>query len=527
MADGAQLNMNDLKIRVDEAMEKGMAISVWADVYPDRVAVTEAQTGRTHTFGAMNANANQLARLMRDQGLKAGDAVAIVCSNKIEFPDVLFAALRAGLRMTPVNWHLKPDEIAYVIDNCEAKALFADTRVAGMVEAAAMCPQLKVKVSIGGALEGFLPWSAKDAYSAENLEDPVRGSTMLYSSGTTGRPKGVHKPNAQAAGGFDALYDREVDKHICTGPAYHASPLAGDIRRALNNGVPTVMMDRWDTEFVLEIIERERITRGHFVPIMFQRMLALPQEVRAKYDLSSIKRITHGAAPCPPEVKRAMIEWLGPILNEYYAGSEGGVGFTVTSEQWLERPGTVGRRPNPAAAKILDDEGNECPAGVPGHIYMSLGVQGGFDYFKDEAKTQGNRRDGYFTMGDIGYLDEDDWLFLTGRSAETIIAGGVNIYPQEVDNELIKHPAVEDSCTVGVPHDEYGEEVRAVIQLKAGYEPSDELKREILDYAARVVAKYKIPRAVDFVTDLPRSEAGKIQRNKVRAPYWEGRARAI
>ncbi|HEX4181679.1 MAG TPA: AMP-binding protein, partial [Caulobacteraceae bacterium] len=432
-----------------------------------------------------------------------------------------------GFRLTPVNWHLRPDEIAYVVDNCDARALFADTRVAGMVEAAEACPQLKLKVSIGGELAGFTPYETIDDYPAGDIDDPVRGSTMLYSSGTTGRPKGVYKPDAQAVGGYDPIYDRTVDKHICTGPAYHASPLAGDIRRALNNGVPTVLMDKWDAEFVLQTIQDQKITRGHFVPIMFQRMLALPQEVRAKYDLSSLKRITHGAAPCPPEVKRAMIEWLGPVLFEYYAGSEGGVGFTVTSEQWLQRPGAVGRRPNRDAAKILDESGAECPPGTPGAIYMSLSVQGGFRYYKDEAKTEGSRRDGYFTMGDIGYLDEDDWLFLTGRSAETIIAGGVNIYPQEIDNELIKHPAVEDSCTVGVPHDEYGEEVRAVIQLKPGHAPSEKLKREILDYAARVIAKYKVPRDLDFATDLPRSEAGKIQRNKVRAPYWEGRARAI
>jgi long-chain acyl-CoA synthetase len=521
------LEPQDLKARVDAAMETGMATAVWADVYPEKVAVTEAATGRTRTFGELNANANRLVRLMREHGLVAGDAIAIVCSNKVEFPDVLFASLRGGFRLTPVNWHLKLDEIAYVIDNCEAKALFADTRVAGMVEAADACPRLMLKVSIGGDLPGFVPYAAIDNYPGEDIADPVRGTTMLYSSGTTGRPKGVHKPGAQAVGGYDPVYDRAVDKHICTGPAYHASPLAGDLRRALNNGVPTVLMDKWDTEQVLQVIQDQKITRGHFVPIMFQRMLALPEEVRARYDLSSIKRITHGAAPCPPEVKRAMIEWLGPILYEYYAGSEGGVGFTVTSEQWLERPGTVGRRPNPDAAKILDENGNECPPGVPGAIYMSLGVQGGFSYYKDEAKTQGARRDGYFTMGDIGYLDEDDWLFLTGRSAETIIAGGVNIYPQEIDNELIKHPAVEDSCTVGVPHDEYGEEVRAVIQLKPGYEPSEALKAEILDYGRRVLAKFKIPREIDFATDLPRSEAGKIQRNKVRAPYWEGRARAI
>lgn len=522
----ARLEGAEIKARVDAAVDSGMCMAVWAELQPDKMAVMET-SGRSRTFGELNANANRLVRLMRDHGLKAGDAVAIICSNRVEFPEVLFATLRGGFRLTPVNWHLKPDEMAYVVDNCEAKALFADTRIAGVADAAAACPQLRLKVAIGRGLADFTPYAGISAYTGEDIVDPVRGSTMLYSSGTTGRPKGVYKPGAQAIGGYDPIYDRAVDKHICTGPAYHASPLAGDIRRALNNGVPTVLIDKWDAEQVLQIIQDQKITRGHFVPIMFQRMLALPEKVRAKYDLSSLKRITHGAAPCPPEVKRAMIEWLGPVLFEYYAGSEGGVGFTITSEDWLKHPGAVGRRPHKDAARILDESGQECPPGVPGAIYLSLKDQGGFTYYKDDAKTDAGRRDGYFTMGDVGYLDEDDWLFLTGRSAETIIAGGVNIYPQEIDNELIKHPAVEDSCTVGIPHDEWGEEVRAVIQLKAGFQPSQDLKREILDYAARVVAKYKVPRGVDFVEALPRSEAGKIQRNKVRAPYWEGRARAI
>jgi len=527
MGERVRLEGPDIKARVDAAVESGMCMAVWAELQPDKVAVLEAATGRSRTFGELNASANRLVRLMRERGLKAGDAVAIVCTNRVEFPEVLFATLRGGFRLTPVNWHMKPEEIAYVVDNCEAKALFADTRVPGLEAAATACLQLKLKVSIGGELAGFAPYGDIAAYPGEDIDDPVRGSTMLYSSGTTGRPKGVYKPDAQAIGGYDPIYDRSVDKHICTGPAYHASPLAGDIRRALNNGVPTVLIDKWDSELVLKVIHDERVTRGHFVPIMFQRMLALPDEVRARYDTSSLRRITHGAAPCPPEVKRAMIEWLGPILYEYYAGSEGGVGFTVTAEDWLKRPGTVGRRPDKEAAKILDENGEECPPGVPGAIYLSLKHQGGFTYFKNAAKTAAGRRDGYFTMGDIGYLDEDDWLFLTGRSAETIIAGGVNIYPQEIDNELIKHPAVEDSCTVGVPHEERGEEVRAVIQLKPGFVPSEALKREILDFAAQAVAKYKIPRAVDFVDVLPRSEAGKIQRNKVRATYWKGRTRAI
>jgi long-chain acyl-CoA synthetase len=428
--------------------------------------------------------------------------------------------------MTPVNWHLTPEEIAYVIENCEARALFADAAVIGAEEAAEQCPRLSLKVAIGAPPPGFEGYEAALApHSSDDIEDPVRGHTMLYSSGTTGRPKGVYKPNAPIPT-YDPAY-QDDDVHFCTGPAYHASPMAGDVRKALVNGVPTVLLDRWDNEKVLATIEARRVTRSHFVPIMFQRLLGLPEEVRARYDLSSLRRISHGAAPCPPEVKQAMIQWLGPVLFEYYAGSEGGVGFWVTSEDWLKKPGTVGRRPDPLAAKILDEAGEELPCGEAGTIYMRLADQGGFEYFKDAAKTDSGRRDGYFTMGDIGYFDEDGYLFLTGRSAETIIVGGVNIYPQEIDNALIKHPAVADSCTVGVPHEEYGEEVRAVIELAPGYVPSEALKEEILAFARQAVAKYKIPRAVDFADRLPRSEAGKIQRNKVRAPYWEGRARAI
>ncbi|HMO42144.1 MAG TPA: AMP-binding protein [Phenylobacterium sp.] len=507
------------------AAELGMAPAFWAGRQPDKVAVFE-MSGATRTFGELNANANRIARLLRASDLQPGDSVALLCPNRAEFADVLFATQRCGLRMTPVNWHLTPEEIAYVIDNCEARALFADAAVAGAVEAAELCPRLSLKVAIGAPPPGFVDYEAALApHSPDDIEDPVRGHTMLYSSGTTGRAKGVYKPNAPIPT-YDPAY-QDDDVHFCTGPAYHASPMAGDVRKALVNGVPTVLLDRWDNEKVLATIEARRVTRSHFVPIMFQRLLGLPEEVRARYDLSSLRRISHGAAPCPPEVKQAMIRWLGPVLFEYYAGSEGGVGFWVTSEDWLKKPGTVGRRPDPLAAKILDEAGEELPCGEAGTIYMRLADQGGFEYFKDAAKPDSGRRDGYFTMGDIGYFDEDGYLFLTGRSAETIIVGGVNIYPQEIDNALIKHPAVADSCTVGVPNEEYGEEVRAVIELAPGYVPSEALKEEILAFARQAVAKYKIPRAGDFADRLPRSEAGKIQRNKVRAPYWEGRARAI
>jgi long-chain acyl-CoA synthetase len=520
-----QLVARDLADRVTQAMGTGMMHAVWAKVQPDKVAIYEP-SGRTRSFGALNANANRIVRLLRQAGLQPGDGVALVCTNRAEFAEVLSGVMRTGMRVTPVNWHMTAEEIGYVIRDCEARALFADTAVSAVAEAAADCPDLRLKVAIGGDLDGFVNYDeALSFIDGEDITDPSRGYTMLYTSGTTGRPKGVYKPDHPGPA-YSPDYDREHDLHLCVGPAYHAAPMMGDVRRPLLNGVPLVFMDKWDSEKVLRTIAEKRVTNAHFVAIMFQRLLALPPEVRSRYDLSSLKAITHGAAPCPPEVKRAMIEWVGPVLNEYYAGSEGGAGFTIKSEEWLRKPGSVGRRPHPGAALILDDAGNEQPPGVPGTIYMKVPAEG-FEYFKDPQKTQASRRDGLFTMGDIGYLDEDDYLFLTGRSAETIISGGVNIYPQEVDNELIKHPAIEDCCTIGAPNEEWGEEVRSVVQLKAGYTPSDALGAEILDHARGALARYKVPRAIDFVADLPRSEAGKILRGKVRAPYWEGRARQI
>jgi len=515
-----------LREEVEAAAVVGMQPALWARRQPDRIAIHDV-TGQDRTFGELNANANKIARWLRSVGLKSGDAVALACSNRAEFCDVLLGALRSGLRLTPVNWHLTADEIAYVVRDCEAKAFFADARIGeAAAKAAGECPDLVLKAAIGGPIPGFEDYQGALAeLDGSDIPDPERGFTMLYTSGTTGRPKGVYKPGA-LYGAFLAEADRERDAYLCTGPAYHAAPLAGNVRAPLMNGLPIVFLDRWDSEEVLRLIEKRRITHSHLVPIMFQRLLALPESVRRRYDLSSLKRITHGAAPCPPEVKRAMIEWLGPVLSEYYAGSEGGAGFTISSQEWLEKPGTVGRRPSPDAAKIVSDAGEECPPGVAGTIYMKVPAAG-FQYFKDDKKTQASRMGDYFTLGDIGYFDEHGYLFLTGRSAETIIAGGVNIYPQEIDNELIKHPAVEDSCTIGVPHDEYGEEVRAVIQLKLGYDPSGALRAEILAFAAASLAKFKIPRGLDFVDELPRSAAGKILRGRVREPYWAGRTRQI
>lgn len=515
--------------RLDAAALTGMTTAVWAGVQPDKPAVINPD-GSVRTFGELNANANRIARLLRNAGLEAGDSVAVICSNRHEFVEVLAAALRAGLRHTPINWHLAAEEIAYILKDCEAKAVFCEARIGAGVEAVAEAPDLSVKIAIGGDIPGFDRYDAALAgLDGSDIPDPSLGNSMLYTSGTTGRPKGVFRPNPQIVP--QAMYRMrgydETSVQLCAGPAYHAAPLAFDIRAAMGAGCPLVFLDKWDSENTLRTIQDRRVTHLHLVPIMFQRLLAVPEGAKARYDVSSVRYIVHGAAPCPPEVKHAMIAWFGPVLNEYYAGSEGGAGFMIDSHEWLRKPGSVGKRPAVLGSKVLDDTGAECAANVAGTIYHQLPPGGAFTYYKDEKKTDASRVGDYFTMGDMGYFDEDGYLFLTGRSAETIISGGVNIYPQEVDNVLIQHPAVADSATVGVPHDEWGEQVKAVILPRAGIAPTKELADEILAFARERLPSFKVPRSLDFATTLPRSEAGKIQRGKVRAPYWEGRARQI
>jgi long-chain acyl-CoA synthetase len=505
----------------------GMVSAFWARKKPDRIAVRDRFGSRT--YAEINANANRLARVFRAAGLKPGDGVALFCTNRSEFIETLNASRRVGLRLTPVNWHLAAGEIAYILQDCEAKALVAETRFDTILNAEKEAPKLILRLSIGGSAEGFLPYERIiGEMSGADIEDPEIGSQMLYTSGTTGRPKGVYRPHGIATppqfAGSNANYDPDNDVQICVGPGYHAAPLAFDIAIAQASGVPvTFIGERWDTEEVFRTIETNRVTHGHMVPIMFQRMLAAPDELKKKYDLSSLKLLVHGAAPCPPEVKRAMIEWLGPKLFEYYAGSEGGAGFYITAEEWLKKPGSVGKRPALLRVKIMDEEGNELPQGQTGLIYHERQALNPFSYYKDDKKTAGAYRGEFFTLGDIGYFDEDDYLFLTGRSAEIIISGGVNIYPQEIDNELVKHPAIEDVCTIGVPNREWGEEVKSVVMLKAGRTASEALKKEIIEFVRTKLAGFKVPRSIDFADELPRSAAGKIQRKKVREPFWHGR----
>ncbi len=510
-----------------EADRKGMFPAFWAKVKPGAPAVYDRFGMRS--FGQVNANANRIVRLLRELGVVAGAHIAFLTSNRCEVMEILAANMRGGYRLTPINWHFTESEVAFILDDCDAEALFVETRFEAALAAARASNRLRARIAIGGTAEGFLTLDAALAHiDGSDIEDPVLGGTMFYTSGTTGRPKGVMRPKPLfLLDGALANYDHQTDVQLCAGPTYHGAPLTVETRTAMTGGCPVVFLDRWDSHEVLRTIEQKRITHAHLVPIMFQRLLAIPAEERARYDVSSLKHIVHGAAPCPPEVKRAMIDWLGPILNEYYSASEGGARFSLTSQEWLAKPGSVGKRPADLQVRILDDEDQECPPGVPGRIFHQRSGDNPFIYYKDPDKTDQVYAGEFFHLGDIGYFDEDDYLYLTGRSAECIISGGVNIYPQEIDNELLKHPAVEDSATVGAPNAEWGEEVRAVIQLRPGFDPSDALVQEILATARRGLASYKVPRAVDFVAELPRNAAGKIQRGKVRAPYWAGRDRQI
>ncbi len=512
---------------LEQAVDTGMLLAYQAARHGANPALISRFGDRT--FSELNGNANRLARLLRRHGIGDGDSVAVVSRNRPEFVEVLEATTRCGIRFTPINFHLKGEEIGYVADNCEARALIADATLGQPpVEALGYAPGLTLKLACGGALDGFDDYaSAIAGESPDDIPDPVLGHRMLYTSGTTGRPKGVHRrtrlPVRPQHEGTRVCYRPGQDMQLCTGPAYHAAPLAIDVIAALASGVGVVMMDKWDAEETLRLIERHRISHSHMVATMFHRLLQLPEAVRRGYDLSSLRYLIHGAAPCPVHVKQAMIDWLGPIVWEYYAATEGGGGFIVDSHEWLTRPGTVGRPGPEFDNRILDDDGNELAPGEVGTIYMRAPDTGRFEYYKDDDKTARSYRGDYFTLGDMGYFDQDGYLFLTGRSAELIIAGGVNIYPQEVDSELLKHAAVQDVCTVGVPNEEWGEEVRAVVQLAPGYEASDGLSEELIRWTRERLAAFKCPRRIDYVDQLPRSAAGKIQRRVVREPYWKGR----
>ncbi|MGA2305647.1 MAG: AMP-binding protein [Acidimicrobiales bacterium] len=506
----------------------GLLVSWWAARIPDRPALITSSGDRT--FAELNANINRLGRALRARGLKVGDSVALMCTNRPEFVEVFLAAQRVGLRLTPINWHLTGQEAGYIVDDCEAKAFVAAASLGDKAVVAASAVgdgDGLVRLAVGGSLPGFESYEEViAAHDGSDVDDPVLGTQMLYTSGTTGRPKGVHRSSGGAPSalatvnlcGYDEDVARSVDAHLCTGPLYHAAPLVFSVALPLLYGVPIVIMNRWDPAETLRLVEQHGVTHTHMVPTMFHRLLALPDEVRRKYDVSSLRFVIHGAAPCPVAVKQRLIEWLGPIVVEYYAATEG-VGTMVDSPTWLAHPGTVGRPMLPELVKVADDDGHALAAGEVGLVFLRTQPATRFDYYGDADKTAGAYRGDYFTLGDMGYMDSEGYLYLTDRSANLIISGGVNIYPAEIDAILLEHPAVGDVATIGVPDEEWGESVKAVVQLADGIEPSAELASELLAFCRDRLAHFKCPRSIDFTPQLPREDTGKIYKRVLREQY--------
>ena len=493
------------------AARRGMGIAYAAARTPDRPAVI-APTG-DRTYAELNANANRLVRSLRSRGLQAGDSVAVLSSNRAEFAEAYAACTRAGFRLTTVNWHLTPDEAAYIVADCQARAFLADAGHAAALPPAGHVP---VRLAIGGELPGFEPYDVALAeHDPADIDDPTLGTAMLYTSGTTGYPKGVNRP-ADPDGLIEAvlaLAYRDGDVHLVTGPLYHTAPYLFGLQAPLTCGVTSVLMPAWDPEDTLALIERHRVTHSHLVPTMFHRLLALPDDVKERYDTSSMKVALHGAAPCPVAVKQGMLDWWGPVIWEYYGATEG------DPHTWLARPGTVGQA-DLSRLRVGDEEAQPLPAGEEGLVWIRGDGKARFEYFGDADKTSGAYRGDWFTLGDVGRIDADGFLFLTDRSANLIISGGVNIYPAEVDAVLLQHPAVADAAAIGVPDDEWGETVLAVVEPRADATVTAD---ELIALCREHLAHYKCPRAVDFVDHLPRDDNGKIYKRRLREQY---RARA-
>jgi long-chain acyl-CoA synthetase len=502
---------------------------------PARPALIESD-GRTLSAGELAGASHQLVHALRARGLARGDVVAMLLPNAAPALEVLLAAMQAGWYITPINTNLAPPEIAHILHDSGARAFVADAREAERALAAADEAGLPASARIAvGELAGFASYQAlKSAQPATIPPDRCAGQFMQYTSGTTGKPKGVKRdlipmdPDAMAglqAGhlGRFGITPGGDGVHLCTSPMYHTAPLAFSWF-SLHFEHTVVLMDRWDPELALAAIERHRVTTTHMVPTQFHRLLLLPEETRRSYDCSSLKSVLHAAAPCPVEVKRRMLEWWGPVIYEYYGATEGG-GTLVTPQEWLERPGTVGKAWEGAAIRVLDDENRDCPAGKPGTVYLKL-LQD-FAYKGDEQKTRSNRVGDFFTVGDVGYLDADGYLFLCDRKIDMIISGGVNIYPAEIEAVLLSHPKVGDAAAFGIPDEDWGEQVKAVVEPAPGATPGAVLAREILDFCEGQLAKYKCPRSLDFTEAMPRDPNGKLYKRKLRDPYWVGRERRI
>ena len=504
---------------------------------PERRALVDPSEA-VFTYGDLAGTANQISRGLRAGRIGPGDTVAAMLPNSVQLLALHAAAAQIGATFVVVNWHLTADEVSYILADSAARLVVTDDRfaevIASAADAADVPPTQRFTVGSASGFRDFAELS--DGQSSRPLMDRSAGLVLFYTSGTTGRPKGVRKHFGSVPADEIGLatpiglrgrapYDPANDEvHIVGGPLYHAAPLA-NAAMALDAGALLVLMDHWTAERWLDLVTRYRVTNSAMVPTMFHRLLMLPDATRAATDVSSLRSVSHAGAPCAVELKQRMLEWLGPIITESYSSTEG-AGTSVTAEEWLARPGTVGRPSPGVILKILDDDGNECPPRTEGLVYLSTALWE-FEYQHDPDKTEAARRDGLFTVGDIGYVDEDGYLFLCDRQAEVIISGGVNIYPAEVEAVLGEHVAVGDVAVVGVPDDEWGEAVRAVVEPAPGVIPSPELERELVQWSRDQLAHFKCPRRIDFVDALGRDPNGKVRKAQIRARYWDPGSRRI
>ena len=503
-----------------------------AEHTPEAAALVMAATGETVAYAELEDRSRRLAAALRTRGIAAGDHVAILMENNRAYLEVAWAAQRSGLYYTAINSHLRPAEVQYVLDDCGAVALVASEAMADVV-AGLDLSRIPVRVAGAGVLPDFEPYDGVLAAAEPGpLEADREGREMLYSSGTTGRPKGVRKQLAGTPLGDPSatpvLLARAVagqgrgvgpgSVYLCPAPLYHSAPLVYSMSMQ-RLGATVVVMERFEPRQCLELIERHRVTHAQFVPTMFVRMLRLPPDERERYDLSSLQFVVHAAAPCPVAVKRQMLEWWGPIIHEYYSGTED-IGSTfITPKEWLSHPGSVGRPLE--ECHIVGPDGEELPPGEEGVVYFAGGRP--FEYHNDPDKTaSATDHRGWRTLGDIGRLDEDGYLYLTDRQAHMIISGGVNVYPQEAENVLASHPAVVDVAVIGVPDAEMGEAVKAVVQPVDGVAAGPDLEADLLAHCRDELATYKCPRSVDFVDELPRDPNGKLFKRLLRERYWEG-----
>ena len=498
-----------------------------ARAMPDKPAVVMAGSGETVTYRQLDDRSNQGAQLFRALGLQRGDCIALFLENHPRYFEICWAAQRAGLYYTCISSALTAAEVEYIARDCSAKLFITSRAKAG--EAEKLAPQIAdlLLFSLDEAWGPYRSFEAERAkMPATRIADEATGTDMLYSSGTTGRPKGVKIPLPEEA--VDAptpllalaanLFGfNETITYLSPAPLYHAAPLRWSMTVHRVGGT-VVVMEKFDAERALQLIEQYHVTHAQWVPTHFVRMLKLPEEVREKYDHSTLTCAIHAAAPCPVQVKQAMIDWWGPILEEYYGGSEGNGLCTINSREWLKKPGSVGTA-KIGELKICDENGDEVPPGVDGTVYFANGRP--FEYHNDPEKTaQATNKHGWTTLGDVGHVDEDGYLFLTDRKAFMIISGGVNIYPQELENLLITHPKVSDAAVIGAPDDEMGERVVAVVQPMEWDEAGDELRAELMAFARANISHVKAPKQIDFMEQLPRHQTGKLYKRLIRDAYW-------